>query len=121
VAPDTHERHSFGGVEDAEGRVLAERTIPHRRGEIRDLSAGREPGTPAAVKTIGSWYWIVDDPLESRQPGEMREAGVRDLRATDVETREPRQSSDTSDVGVGGSAAKVDTGSPVEESPVRLP
>lgn len=61
VALDAHKRCSLGSIEDAEGGILAERRIPHRRGEIRDFLTGLEPGTPVAVETIGSWYWIVDE------------------------------------------------------------
>ena len=61
VALDSHKRYSLGSIENAEGRILAERSIPHRRGEIRDFLTGLEPGTPVAVETIGSWYCIVDE------------------------------------------------------------
>jgi len=58
VALDAHKRYSLGSIEDAEGGILAERMVPHRRGEIRGFLTGLEPGTPVALETIGSWYWI---------------------------------------------------------------
>ena len=52
VALDAHKRYSLGSIENAENRALAERRIPHRRGEIREFLAGLEPGTPVAPARV---------------------------------------------------------------------
>lgn len=80
VALDAHKRYSLGSVEDAEGRILAERRVPHRRGQIRKFLAGLEPGTPVAVETIGSWYWIVDEIEEAGMTPRLVNAGLAKKR-----------------------------------------
>ena len=59
IAFDCHRRYTFARVEDASGR------IPHRRGIFLEFLEGFEPGTPVALETIGSWYWVVDE-IEAR-------------------------------------------------------
>ena len=61
IAFDCHKRYTFARVEDASGRVLWEGRIPHRRGIFLEFLEGFEPGTPVALETIGSWYWVVDE------------------------------------------------------------
>lgn len=80
VALDAHKSYSFQSVADAEGRVLAERRIPHRPGAIRESLADLEPGTPVAVETIGNWYWIVDEIEEAGMIPRLVNAGLAKKR-----------------------------------------
>lgn len=80
VALDAHKRYSLGSIENGEGRILTEQTVPHRRGEIRNFLTGLEPGTPVAVETIGSWYWIVDEIEEAGMTPRLVNAGLAKKR-----------------------------------------
>ena len=80
VALDAHKSYSFQSVADAEGRVLAERRVPHRPGAIRESLADLEPGTPVAVETIGNWYWIVDEIEEAGMTPRLVNAGLAKKR-----------------------------------------
>jgi len=80
VALDAHKSYSFQSVADAEGRVLAERRVPHRPGAIRESLADLEPGTPVAVETIGNWYWIVDEIEEAGMIPRLVNAGLAKKR-----------------------------------------
>lgn len=61
IAFDSHKRYTYAVVEDQDkGRVMEQR-IAHRKGEIREFLSRHEPGSPVALETIGSWYWIVDE------------------------------------------------------------
>jgi len=61
IAFDSHKRYTFARVEDNNGEHAQEFRIEHRRGNIAAFLAGRQPGSPVAVETIGNWYWIVDE------------------------------------------------------------
>ena len=61
VAFDSHKRYTWASVQTPSGRIVREEKIPHSRGALRAFLAGCEPGSPVAVETIGSWYWIVDE------------------------------------------------------------
>jgi hypothetical protein len=61
IAFDAHKRYTLASVERADGHRLGEERIPHERGKLREFLARCERGSPVAVETIGSWYWIVDD------------------------------------------------------------
>src|SRR5262245_64238315 len=41
-----------------DGQVVREERIEHERGSLRDFLERCERGSPAAVETIGNWYWI---------------------------------------------------------------
>ena len=61
IAFDSHKRYTYAVVEEKEkGRVM-EKRIEHRRGEIGAFLSQCEVGSPVALETIGSWYWIVDE------------------------------------------------------------
>jgi len=61
IAFDAHKRYTLASVERADGRRVREERIPHERGRLRQFLARCERGSPVAVETIGSWYWIVDE------------------------------------------------------------
>lgn len=61
IAFDSHKRYSQVAVEDKNANTLSEQRIYHRRGNIRDFLAGWDEGSPVAIETIGSWYWLVDE------------------------------------------------------------
>jgi transposase len=61
IAFDSHKHYTLASVEDEKGRLLQETRIQHARGALRDFLRNFEPGSPVAVETIGSWYWIVDE------------------------------------------------------------
>ncbi len=42
-------------AESSEGK------IPHKPGALQEFLQGCEPGSPAAVETVGNGYWIVDE------------------------------------------------------------
>jgi transposase len=57
----SHKYYTLASVEDAEGRIVCERRIAHKRGAVLSFLSDREPGSPVAVETIGNWSWIVDE------------------------------------------------------------
>jgi len=61
IAFDSHKRYALASVAQPDGGILHEGRIPHTRGALRNFLARCEPGSPVAVETIGSWYWIVDE------------------------------------------------------------
>lgn len=61
IAFDAHKHDTLARVERGDGTLVREKRIPHERGVLRQFLAGCEPGSPVAVETIGSWYWIVDE------------------------------------------------------------
>jgi transposase len=61
IAFDAHKRYTLASVERADGHRLREERIPHERGRLRQFLARCERGSPVAVETMGSWYWIVDE------------------------------------------------------------
>jgi transposase len=61
IAFDAHKRYTLASVERADGHRLREERIPHERGMLRQFLARCERGSPVAVETMGSWYWIVDE------------------------------------------------------------
>ncbi|NOZ19639.1 MAG: IS110 family transposase [Planctomycetes bacterium] len=61
IAFDSHKCYTLALVEDEEGRIIDESRIEHERGAIREYLESFPDGTPVAVETIGTWYWIVDE------------------------------------------------------------
>jgi transposase len=61
IAFDAHKRYTLASVEREDGRRVREERIPHERGRLRQFLARCEGGSPVAVETIGTWYWIVDE------------------------------------------------------------
>lgn len=61
IAFDSHKHYTLASVEGAGGGTPRESRIEHERGAVQEFLAGREPGSPVAVETIGNWYWIVDE------------------------------------------------------------
>jgi transposase len=61
IAFDAHKHYTLASVARADGEILREEHIEHRRGALRDFLTGCEPGSSVAVETIGNWYWIVDE------------------------------------------------------------
>jgi transposase len=61
IAFDSHKRYTLASVERTDGRRIREQRIPHERGAVRRFLAQCDRGSPVAVETIGSWYWIVDE------------------------------------------------------------
>jgi len=62
VSPfDSHKHYTWALVQDETGKVLREQRVNHTQGALRDFLEECEPGSPAAVETIGNWYWITDE------------------------------------------------------------
>ncbi len=61
IAFDSHKHYTFARVENEDGAQTEEFRIEHRRGNIAAFLSGRPPGSPVAIETIGTWYWIVDE------------------------------------------------------------
>ena len=61
IALDGHKYYTFASVEDEKGRLLKEGRIEHHRGAISTFLEQWDPGSPVALESIGSWYWIADE------------------------------------------------------------
>jgi transposase len=62
IAFDSHKHYTLASVESQERLgVIHEQRIPHVRGAIEQFLSQWELGSPVALETIGSWYWIVDE------------------------------------------------------------
>ena len=62
ISFDSHKHYTLAELEDRQSGKVRQIRIDHHPGAIRDFLAGRcEPGTPVAVESIGSWYWIVEE------------------------------------------------------------
>jgi transposase len=61
IAFDSHKRYTLASVESATGGPAQDIRIDHERGALRAFLASCQAGSPVAVETIGSWYWIVDE------------------------------------------------------------
>jgi transposase len=61
IAFDSHKHYTLASVETKDGRMIKEQRINHRLGSIKEFLADFPPGSPVAVETIGSWYWITDE------------------------------------------------------------
>jgi transposase len=65
IAFDSHKRYTVASVQDMEGNIINEERIAHKKGEIAKFLGQWDKGSPVAVESIGSWYWIVDEIEES--------------------------------------------------------
>jgi transposase len=61
IAFDAHKHYTLASVERPDGMLVTEMRIQHARGMLEKFLRRCEPGSPVAVETIGSWYWIVDE------------------------------------------------------------
>src|SRR4029453_4677587 len=61
IAFDAHKHYTLASVARADGRLVREQRLSHERGALQQFLARCEPGSPAAVETIGNWNWIVAD------------------------------------------------------------
>ncbi len=52
---DSHKHYTFVSVETQDGTRVLERRVEHARGSLREFLREREPGSPVAVETIGTW------------------------------------------------------------------
>lgn len=61
IAFDSHKHYTFVSVERQDGTRVVEQRVDHAPGSLREFLREREPGSPVAVETIGTWYWIVQE------------------------------------------------------------
>ena len=61
IAFDSHKRYTVSVAEEENGKKINTARIPHSRGAITGYLKQFRQGSPVAVETIGSWYWIVDE------------------------------------------------------------
>jgi transposase len=61
IAFDSHKRYTLASVQSEDGQIIKEERIKHARGNISGFLEQWEKGTPVAVESIGSWYWIVEE------------------------------------------------------------
>ena len=61
IAFDSHKRYTWALVETKDGHRLCEKRIEHRKGNIAEFLSNFQTGSPVALETIGTWYWIVDE------------------------------------------------------------
>ena len=55
IAFDSHKHYTFVSVERPDGTRLLEERVEHYPGSLREFLRDREPGSPVAVETIGTW------------------------------------------------------------------
>jgi transposase len=67
---DAHKRYSVFTAVDSQCRVALNRRVEHDRKGLRRFLDELPEGSPIAVETTGSWYWLID---------EMEKAGHRPL------------------------------------------
>lgn len=61
IAFDSHKHYTYASVEDKETGEIVDKKIWHERGSLTEFLLEYEEGSPVAVETLGSWYWIVDE------------------------------------------------------------
>lgn len=61
IGMDAHKRFSVVAVMDEQGEVVGTQRIEHQRGAVTDFFSRFPAGTPVAVETCGSWYWLADE------------------------------------------------------------
>jgi hypothetical protein len=61
IGLDSYKRYSQFEVLDSLGNTDSKGRIPHERGAIRNFCSQFPPGAPAALETVGNWYWIADE------------------------------------------------------------
>ena len=61
IAFDSHKRYTLAWVESVDGKRKRESRIDHAPGAIVRFLDRCEKGSPVAVETIGSWYWIINE------------------------------------------------------------
>ncbi len=78
---DLHRDYSVFATVDEEGRVSGPWRVEHDRDrtELRTFLRRFAAGTPVAVETTGSWYWMVD---------ELEAAGLQPILANSYEAKQ---------------------------------
>lgn len=66
IALDSHKHYTFASVQDEKGRRIKEGRIEHQRGAIKVFLESYDTGSPVALESIGSWYWITDEIEQAR-------------------------------------------------------
>lgn len=61
IAFDSHKRYTWARVETTEGQLVREEKVLHEPGALGRFLGGCEAGSPVALETGWSWYWIVDE------------------------------------------------------------
>jgi hypothetical protein len=61
IAFDSHKRYTWARVETIEGELIQEEKVWHEPGSLGKFLAGCDRGSPVALETGWSWYWIVDE------------------------------------------------------------
>ncbi len=70
IGCDAHKRYSVFAVMNERGQTGSSIRVDHDRGLFRHFLRTLPPGSPIAVETMGSWYWMID---------EMEKAGHRPI------------------------------------------
>jgi len=61
IAFDSHKRYTQASVMSTSGTIEKEARVEHEPGAVAAFLRGCDAGSPVAVESIGSWYWIVDE------------------------------------------------------------
>lgn len=61
IGCDAHKHYSQFAVYEDGSKEIKQVRVEHERGAIREFLAGYPEGTPVALESIGSWYWIVEE------------------------------------------------------------
>lgn len=61
IGMDAHKRFSVVAVMDDQGKVVGKQRLEHQRGAVTEFFSQFAAGTPVAVETCGSWYWLADE------------------------------------------------------------
>jgi len=61
IGCDAHKQYSVFVAVDEQGRVQPAVRVEHVRAALRDYLQRLPPGSPIALETTGTWYWLVDE------------------------------------------------------------
>lgn len=61
IAFDSHKRYTQASVSPATGTIQRETRVDHAPGAVATFLRGFDPGSPVALESIGSGYWVVDE------------------------------------------------------------
>lgn len=61
IAFDSHKRYTLASVMSTAGTIEREARVEHQPGAVTAFLRECDAGSPVAIESIGSWYWMVDE------------------------------------------------------------
>lgn len=58
IALDAHKHYPLACVEEPTGKLVCEKRLGHRRGDVQQFLTQWTPGSPVAIETVGNWCWF---------------------------------------------------------------